>query len=229
MNFVCSDLHGNDKKYRAMLEKIRLGSDDRLFVLGDVIDRGKDGVQILRDMRDRPNIFPILGNHELTAAMCLPQLLEEVTERSLAGLDDAWVAGLSEWVMNGGGPTLRALNRLSREERGQILEYIRDMALYEEVEAGGRTFVLVHAGLGNFSPDKPLEDYELTELLLGRPREDGVYYRDKTVILGHTPTRLLGGKDKILFRGTMIGVDCGCGFGGPLGCLCLETMEEFYV
>ncbi len=31
-----------------------------------------------------------------------------------------------------------------------------------------------------------------------------------------------------IFRGTGF-IDCGCGFGGRLGCLCLETMEETYV
>ena len=36
--------------------------------------------------------------------------------------------------------------------------------------------------------------------------------------------------DRIFRRGTMIGLDCGCAYpGGRLGCLCLDTMEEFYV
>ena len=34
---------------------------------------------------------------------------------------------------------------------------------------------------------------------------------------------------KIWKRNNHIAVDCGAGFGKPLGCICLDTMEEFYV
>lgn len=35
--------------------------------------------------------------------------------------------------------------------------------------------------------------------------------------------------DKIYRGNNHVAIDCGCGFGGKLGCICLETMEEFYV
>ena len=35
---------------------------------------------------------------------------------------------------------------------------------------------------------------------------------------------------KIYQKGNLIDIDCGCIYpGGKLGCLCLDTMEEFYV
>lgn len=77
---------------------------------------------------------------------------------------------------------------------------------------------------------KALEDYGLEDFLFGRPELDTAYYPDKILVFGHTPTRILGGGDKILRRETWIDIDCGCVFkGGRLGCLCLDTMEEFYV
>lgn len=229
MTYVLSDIHGDYGKYRAMLAEIQFKSTDILYVLGDVIDRGPDGVKILQDMMGRANVVPILGNHEFTAAVCLPWLMEEITQQSIAALDESRLAALNEWLQNGGGPTIRGLNELSHPEREDILEYFQEMELYAEVQVRGRSFVLVHAGLEHFRPDKPLEEYELTDLLFGRPEPEGSYYPDKVVIFGHTPARLLGGKDAILTLGTAIDIDCGCGFGGPLGCLCLETMEEFYV
>lgn len=235
MHYVISDLHGHYEKYRAMLAAIPLKSADTLYVLGDVIDRGGDGCKILLDMMGRPNVIPILGNHEFTAAMCLPWLLEEVTDQSLNSLRDVQIAALSEWIDNGGGPTLRELKRLRQEEREDILEYIQEMDLYAEVEAGGRSFVLTHAGLGHFAPEKPLEEYELMDFLLARSSLNTEFYRDKCLIYGHTPTRLLHQQageapaDDIIRRGTQIAVDCGCGCGGRLGCLCLDTLEEFYV
>lgn len=226
---MLSDPHGRYDKYRAMLEEIQFKSTDILYVLGDVIDRGPDGVDILRDMMGRPNVVSLLGNHEFTAAMCLPWLLSEVTEQNLDSLNAGQFAALQEWLANGGGPTLRALGRLIQEEREVILEDIQTMDVYIETEVRGRSFLLVHAGLGNFSPDKPLEDYTLADLLFGRPAPDAAYYPDRTVVFGHTPARFFGGQDRI-FRGEgFIAVDCGCAFGGPLGCLRLETMEEFYV
>lgn len=213
-----------------MLWEISLTARDTLYVLGDVIDRGPDGIKILQDMNTRPNVFPLLGNHEFTAAVCLPWLMEEVTEQSLADLDETQLAALSEWLTNGGGPTLRALKQLDREEREDILDYLREMELYAEVEAGGRSFVLTHSAPEHFKPDKPLDSYELQDFLFGRPEPEAVYFPNKILVFGHTPTRILGGEDKIFRRETWVDIDCGCVFpGGRLGCLCLDTMEEFYV
>jgi len=235
MRYCISDVHGQWDKYRAMLETISFQSGDTLYVLGDVIDRGPEGVRILQDMMLRPNVFPILGNHEFTAAMCLPWLMEEVTDQSLDALDEAQIAALSGWIVNGGGPTLRALKTLSQEEREELLEYIQEMDMYAEVEAGGRSYLLVHAGLEHYVPGKPLEDYELQDFLFSRPTPGAVCDPGRTLIIGHTPARLLwaeageAARDEIFKGGGMIDIDCGCGFDGRLGCLCLDTLEEFYV
>ncbi len=230
MIYVMSDLHGCFDKYKEMLSLIDFAPRDTLYVLGDVIDRGPDGIKILQDMMLRPNVFPLLGNHEFTAAMCLPWLMEEVTDQSLAALDEPQIAALSEWIANGGGVTIRSLKGLTQEEREDVLEYLREMELFARVKAGGKDFVLLHSGLGHFSLNKALEDYRLEDFLFGRPDLDTSYYLDKILVFGHTPTRILGGRDRILWRETWIDIDCGCVFqGGRLGCLCLDTMEEFYV
>ena len=39
MTYTVSDIHGCYDKYIKLLKKIDLGSDDTLYVLGDVIDR----------------------------------------------------------------------------------------------------------------------------------------------------------------------------------------------
>lgn len=227
---MVSDIHGCFDKYREMLKLIGFAPRDTLYVLGDVIDRGPDGIKILQDMMLRPNVFPLLGNHEFTAAVCLPWLMEEITEQSLAALDETQLAALDEWLTNGGGPTLRALKQLGQQEREEVMEYFREMELFAELEAGGRRFVLTHSAPEHFAPDKPLNSYELQDLLFGRPEPDAVYYPDKIWVFGHTPTRILGGGDKIFRRQTWVDIDCGCVFkGGRLGCLCLDTMKEFYV
>lgn len=238
LTYVCSDIHGCYQKYQALVATIaRKDPDALLYVLGDIIDRGgpDGGVRILQDMMVRPNVVPILGNHEFNAALCLPWLMEEITEASIERLAGVQLAALTEWLQNGGEPTLKALQALPQSQRQDILDYIRDMDLYAEIEAGGRAFVLTHASLAHFAPDKPLEDYELEDFLFGRPAPKSVYWPDKTLIFGHRPTRLWQSageppRDDIFYgKGGFIDIDCGCAFGGRLGCLCLDTMEAIYV
>lgn len=61
MIYAMSDLHGCYEKYIQMVEKIRFKSEDTLYVLGDVVDRGEDGIKILLDMMQRSNVIPLLG------------------------------------------------------------------------------------------------------------------------------------------------------------------------
>ena len=53
MIYVMSDLHGEYDKYLAMLKKIKFSDADELYILGDVVDRGKKPVEILQDMSMR--------------------------------------------------------------------------------------------------------------------------------------------------------------------------------
>lgn len=237
MVFVTSDIHGNWEKYKALLDMLPLAkSENTLYILGDFIDRGNDGCKILMDAMQRPNIIPVLGNHELTAAICIPWILQEVTDQSLSELSEAQIGALHEWLLNGGAPTLEELKNLSKAERAAILEYIRDMDIYAEVEAGGRSFLLTHAGLDNFVPNKPLHEYELTDFLFGRSILEQKFYPDKYLVFGHTPTRALHKQlneppiDDIIFHKNQIAIDCGCAYNdGRLGCLCLDTMKIFYL
>ena len=82
MQYAVSDIHGRYDKYIELLRRIDLRPADTLYVLGDMIDRGPDGLKILRGMSLRPNVVPFLGNHEYAALTCLPWLMEELTEEN---------------------------------------------------------------------------------------------------------------------------------------------------
>ena len=217
-----------------MLGKIGFGPEDALYFLGDAIDRGPDGIKIMLDMMAHPNIHAILGNHEAMALDALP-VLETIKEiyngRAKDGTritaDD--VDKVNLWYDNGCKPTARAYMKLPKSERNRILRYMKSLPLYREIEVKGRKFILVHAALGNFSPDKSLKDYSQHDLVWERPKTSTKYFDDKTVIVGHTPTCLLGKSGRFYHGDGFIDIDCGCVFGRTLGCLCLDTMEEFYV
>ena len=237
MTYVISDIHGCYEKYRTMLEAIEFTEDDTLYVLGDVLDRGPDGFKILLDMAARPNVIGLLGNHELLAAAVLPSLLRTIRRGEEQPLTKAEQAQMQEWLQNGRKASILQFLQFSGEEMQTVCEYLRSLSAYEEISVQGRRFVLIHAGLEHFSAARSLEEYGLEDFLFCRPDPETAYFPDKTLVFGHTPTRLLFrqiGKpelpDRIFHRNTMIGIDCGCAYpGGRLGCLCLDTVEEFYV
>ena len=75
MIYAVSDLHGCYDRYRQLLDKLDLEEQDTLYVLGDALDRGPEGFQILSDMASRPQVVGLLGNHEAMALDALPGLL----------------------------------------------------------------------------------------------------------------------------------------------------------
>ena len=235
MQYAVSDIHGCYDKYIQLLRRIDLKASDTLYVLGDVIDRGPDGLKILRDISMRPNIVPFLGNHEYAALTCLPWLLEELNEENTEPDALLWrLKSIQGWMADGGDTTVNEFRRLSPSARQDVLDILGDLTVYEETEAGGREFVLVHAGMGGFSPERALDDYQLDELILSRPDPGQTWFRDKYLVFGHTPTPYYTGisdcRDARIFRkDKLIAIDCGCSAGGPLGCICLDTLEEIYV
>ena len=147
MIYAVSDIHGCYDKYRDLMKKLNLGSDDTLYVLGDVIDRGADGFKILLDMAQRPNVVNLLGNHEAMALDALPRLMNAIEENGEATLTGEDAEAVELWFYNGGELSLADFLWLNNEQEQTVLAYMRDMPLYKEVEAGERRFVLVHGGL----------------------------------------------------------------------------------
>ena len=229
--YVMSDLHGNYEFFIKMLETIGFCDDDTLYVNGDVIDRGPNGIKILMHMMMYPNIFPICGNHEYAALEVLPSLCEEMTKESIKDLDDNFVRNILEYLNIGGQTTLDEFNKLSNDDKQYVIEYLEEFDMYAQVNVGGKQFVIVHAGLLNFMPDRKLDTYAPFELLFKRPAYEDVYFQDKYLITRHTPTRIIYGAeaDKIYINNNNhIAIDCGVSFGGTLGCIRLDDLQPFY-
>ncbi len=224
MIYVVSDLHGCYDKYKKMLEKINLSENDTLYIIGDIVDRGKDGIKILLDMMRQKNIVPLLGNHDFTAYSVLKHLHKEKKPDWLESVR-------KDWLTDGGMPTEKAFMELDKNEQETVLDYITDFSIYETVEIGDNSFILTHAGIDNFIQGKELHEYELYDFITGRMNYNKVYFDDFYLVSGHTPTGLIDKAydGKIYRRNNHIAIDCGAVFKRPLGCICLDTMEEFYV
>lgn len=229
--YVISDLHGNYDGYRSILEKIHFQDHDVLYVDGDVVDRGKGSIRILEHMMVQPNIYPILGNHEYIACQCLTFLMQEINEQTLARLDGEKLEGFLQWQKIGGDQTIREFQSRDHDQQKAIIEYLQEFSLYEEVTVGDASYVIVHAGLDHFATDRPLSDYHLHELIFHSPDYQQVYFPDRYLISGHLPTRSIAGNDRgdhIYMANRHIAIDCGSGYGGQIGALCLDDGSQYY-
>lgn len=230
MIYVTSDLHGYPlEEFQALLKKAGFTQNDFCFVLGDVIDRGPEGLELLNWLMMQPNMELILGNHESMLLSC-SFLIENGWNDVLDDLTEEQIMLIMNWAQNGGKVTLQALSELDPDSLSLLLEYLQDAPLYDSVSVGGRDFLLVHGGLGNFSPEKSITDYSPHDFLWARPELGQSYYRDITTILGHTPTMCYGEEfsGKAIVTPTWINIDTGAGWGGAPMLLRLDDMKEFY-
>ena len=234
MRYIVSDIHGCYDQYRALLEKIHFSDADKLYVLGDVVDRGPEPVKVLQDMRKRPNVVFILGNHDFAMYSIMKHLAVEITEENCnSHMTEEMLEAISLWLQDGGQSTMEKFRGLNRAELQDILDYIAGASLYEVIEHNGKEYRLVHAGLSNFAPDKELDEYGLYDFLEERTDYSRRYYPQDNIYLvtGHTPTVCIEGweKPEVYRAHGHIAIDCACVAGGRLAAFCVETEEVIYV
>lgn len=234
MTYVISDLHGYPlEKLKMLLAKANFGEDDFLYILGDVVDRNNDGgVEILEWLLSQYNVQLILGNHEAMLLSC-EFLFDEITDESVAAFDTEKIEILSNYQLNGGDVTLKALSKLNKESPEtvqDILDYLHDSPLYEAVTAGGRDYFLCHSGIDDFEKGKKISEYEPDAFIWAWPELEDEYFDDITTVFGHTPTINYGTvyKNKIIKTRTWIAIDMGASDGATEPVLLrLDDMAEF--
>ena len=99
-DLVVGDIHGHFATLRRALAELEVGEHDRVFSLGDLVDRGPDSFQAKDWMQGRTRSagfdLVLRGNHE---QMMLEALVEGTPRRRRLWENNAW----SLWEMNGGG------------------------------------------------------------------------------------------------------------------------------
>lgn len=230
--FVIGDIHGEYEQLRVLLDKMHFSDEDVLYVLGDVVDRGPNPIKTLKYLMTLPNCTCLAGNHELMALMSLRLLMREITDDFLESLSQEEFEQLTDWMLNGSDTTISEYTKLSMEERKEILDFIADFEAFVELEINGQDYLLVHAGLNDFSPEKSMDDYTIDDLVWTRSDYEVPYFQDVIVVTGHTPTQVILGNPRpgyIYRANNQIAMDCcACSEKGRLAGLCLETGEEFY-
>ena len=224
-HYVMSDIHGEANRFHAMLKKINFSKLDTLIILGDIIDRGPDGIALLLEIMEMPNVIVLLGNHE---HMMLQYLSPDATSIEIR-----------RWNKNGNTPTLMAYLRLKAKVQQKILDYLHTRPIHMELEVSGKRFYLVHAW-----PGESVHDEVWCRPEIDAPNPKPGYQ----VIIGHTKVLSMikpeearircameledrGEHIRILHTPGFINIDCGCGYDMPikaLACVRLDDMVEFY-
>lgn len=107
--YVTSDAHGHVRALDEALSKISLASDDTLYVLGDMIDRGPDPVGVIKLVRSLPNARVLKGNHE------------QIMLDAIIGQDPL---DAETWDINGGWTTRQQLNDMEFEAYEELVRWM---------------------------------------------------------------------------------------------------------
>ncbi|MBU2768622.1 hypothetical protein HAP94_21240 [Acidithiobacillus ferrivorans] len=146
-DFIVGDLHGCVEHLRTIMRHVGFDeSTDRLFSVGDMVDRGPDSAATLALLLETW-FYPVMGNHD---AMLLAVLMRH--ERLLQGLsnvDQARAAIYASAFFDNGGKWLKSFLR-EESHAGVLTEWralLQDMPLIRVIGAGADRFHVAHAEL----------------------------------------------------------------------------------
>lgn len=194
-DLIVGDIHGCFTKLRAALAAIRFdGSRDRLFSVGDLVDRGPESDEAT-DWLKEPWFHAVAGNHEVAAVMFAAGKLPAAMY--LGSFGGGW---------NISNP---------QAERQRIADAFAGLPLAIELETAAGLVAIVHA-------DCPVDDWAKVHPILeeggmraqsledgmqwGRTRaermDDGEVRGVRAVVVGHTPMERMTSLGNVLFIDT---------------------------
>ena len=228
MTYAVANLHGCFSKFKKLLKQINFNDNDVMYVIGDIVDYGEEPIELLCDLSMRYNVIPILGECDFRAFEMLTEL-----DKMLGGASPypEVIGKMTEWIQEGGAKTMEGFKALDEDMKEGVLEYLEDMSLYEEVEVRGKKYLLVHAGIADYSAESDLDDYMPEDFIYESVDPDYQLIDGVTLVVGHKPTYEIEGAErgKIYHGEGSIFLDCGAAYDEPLGCICLETGKEYYI
>lgn len=187
--WVIGDIHGFSITLDNLIDMLDLSGDDRVVIVGDLIDRGPDSYNVVKIVQADSRIYSTKGNHEkMMVEGFIPNGVLNKLEENL-------------WYRNGGIETAASYIRAFTDFEGEE----DTAALEQEIEEDKKwmnnlpshiildKWRIVHAG---YDPRTDLDEQgEAEHLWIRTPFHDSERPIDdeRTVVFGHTPTMLLFG------------------------------------
>ena len=187
--FIVSDVHGHYDVLRNELSKNKFSPSDRLIVIGDLFDRGKQSREVLiflRNLWENSKCEIIMGNHDVF----LLDFLKENYSRVQFNIEHN---GFAETLMS-----LSGFNKVDdnyQDIRAEIIKnfpylqtWLESFPLFKET----RNYIFVHGGIDGSNPE--WKKSTVRDFVWGRqfdlPKLDG-----KTIIAGHHRVATIRNKD----------------------------------
>lgn len=181
--FCSADWHGCYEPAKKLLDYLK--PDDTLYYLGDAIDRGDRGFELLEMLLTDPRVKMIAGNHEMMMIETLQYYIYSSDE------DYRWhILYNSNWFYNGGQKTWdNKLKNKTDAELNQLINAINKLpSCYTYQSSAGHKVILEHAG---YTPtDRPFRNHD--------PYWDREHFLDNWegsentyIVHGHTPVQYL--------------------------------------
>lgn len=170
---VIGDVHGHYDTLINLLDEIAPTGDDKIYFLGDLIDRGPKSAQVVEFVM-HSGYQCLLGNHE-------QMLLDILGEGEIYG------PALQAWLYSGGHSTVNSYG--DDGVRQDHIEWMRTLPTYLDL---GDVW-LVHAGV---HPRMTLEEQSSEQFCWIRDEFHTInqpYFPDKLIITGHTITFTMPG------------------------------------
>jgi serine/threonine protein phosphatase 1 len=197
-DFIVGDLHGCVDALRYLLHEIAFDpAHDRLFSVGDLVDRGAQSEEALT-LLDKPWFYAVLGNHEDTLCAVAEGRLRR---HWWYGIGGSWAAPLPDARLR------------------HYAEKLRALPLARVIGSGAERFNVLHAEFfgsdadldaGDFSEDTRKKLLWGRELAMGTGDPAGQHGLSLTYC-GHTPMR------ELQQIGAQVFIDTGAfGAGGKL-------------
>lgn len=193
---IVGDIHGCHLELLDLLAKAGIGEGDLLVSVGDLVDRGPDPGAVVDLFRSRPGSVALMGNHERKHARGVLSYGQEVTRQQLAGRYEADVAWMRALPYHLERPDVRAVH--FGHFPGTPLDEVP-----EDVRAGTSS-----------------GEARLRERFGAAPWWEH-YHDDVPIAFGHHVV----GREPLVVRDRVFGLDTGACHGGALSGLLLPSMR----
>lgn len=220
---MISDIHGCLEPLNRLLEAVSYQpNEDRLFLLGDYVDRGPDSREVVdrvMELVEKHGAVALRGNHDQRLVDFARGRDPEVQAKLLEHGGLATLRSYCPFV--GDQPTDDDLDRARAYLASRYdahLAFLSELPLYHEDE----DHIYVHAGLNpRYADWKTQSDRDFMYI-------KGEFIRSRTnlpkkVVFGHTVTDEIHDSCDVWFGGDKIGIDGGCAYGEQLNALIYEN------
>jgi serine/threonine protein phosphatase 1 len=234
--YASSDWHGQMELAKQVMDFLQ--PNDELYFLGDAIDRGSAGYEIMKRLLTDKRVTYLKGNHEDMLTKCVPEFLE------------GHMYNQSWWCwQNGGQDTWDAIEKLPEDVAISLVHMLNQLPeRVDLVNAKGQNLILTHAGT---DPDKDKRYWEMMGVhdpyIWNRKHIHHQWTGDDNtfVIHGHTPVEYILDVEKwandeaeedetfiptvrFYCQGHKIDMDMGSFYTGRTAIMNLDTFEVTY-